>query len=598
LPALASAGAPTLGPNCRNIVEFGTLLRSFRLTAGLSQEALAERAGLSAHGVSALERGYRRTPQRGTLALLASALALTDAQCHELEAAAARWVLLRDGTKAAVLVGPWPDAPATHLPLSLASFVGREREIGQIAALVLEHRMVTLTGSGGVGKTQTALHVAKTALGDGGDGAVCFAGLSPIGDPSLVPGAIASALRVEEVPNRPLIETLLEYLRDKALLLLLDNCEHVVARAATVAEELLAGCPRVRILATSREPLRFAGERTYRLPSLSIHGALELFCDRARAVDHRFALDDENAPAVAELCRRLDGIPLAIELAAARVNSLSITTLSKRLEDRFSILTGGWRTAPPRQQTMRAAIDWSYDSLSAPEQRAFERLSVFAGGCTLASAETVCAGDDVAAADIVTLIAALVDKSMVVADFDGVEPRYWLFESFRQYAREKLAASGEQQTVAQRHARAYLDLAERLEYSPEPADRFQLIAQRELDDWRAALQWALAQRHDVALGLRLAGVLRLTWSGVAVLEGRYWVRLALELVDKRTPSKVLARLYHADAMIAVRFLEYAAALASGESATKHYRVGGELLGVASAQRPRRRCKKRSRSRAA
>ena len=306
---------------------------------------------------------------------------------------------------------------------------------------------------------------------------------------------------------------------------------------------------------------------------------------------------------MAEICRRLDGIPLAIELAAARVNLFSRESARRRGSTiALSILTGGERTALPRQQTMRATIDWSYDLLSAPEQRVFERLSVFAGGCTLAGAETVCAGEDVAAADIVTLISSLVDKSMVVADFEGVEPRYWLFESFRQYAREKLAARGEQQTVAQRHALAYLDLAERLEYSPEPADRFQLIAQRELDDWRAALQWALAQRHDVALGLRLAGVLRLTWSGVAVLEGRYWVRLALELVDERTPSKVLARLYHADAMIAVRFLEYAAALASSESATTHYRVGGELPGwrvrrlslvwrlkrLGESQRPRRR----------
>ncbi|HEV3092532.1 MAG TPA: tetratricopeptide repeat protein [Candidatus Cybelea sp.] len=608
IAGLGPAGAPKLGPNCGSIVEnerrsggppeFGTLLRSFRLTAGLSQEALAERAGLSAHGVSALERGYRRTPQRGTLALLAGALALSDAQSRELEAAAARWVLLRDGAKASVLVGPWPDAPSSHLPLSLASFVGRGREVDQIAALVRQHRLVTLTGSGGVGKTQTALQVA-TALGEAAAGAVCFVGLSPVGDPSLVPVAIASALRVQEMPNRPLVETLLEHLRDKALLLMLDNCEHVVAQAATVAEALLAGCPQLRILATSREPLRFAGEHTYRLPSLSIpsreaaarlrasdaaaYGAIELFCDRARAVDHRFALGDENASAVAELCRKLDGIPLAIELAAARVNSLSIMALTERLEDRFRILTGGRRTALPRQQTMRAAIDWSYDSLSAPEQRVFERLSVFAGGCTLAGAEAVCAGGDVATADIANLISSLVDKSMVVADFDGTDPRYWLFESFRQYASEKLVASGERQAVAQRHARAYLDLAERLEYSPEPADRFQVIARRELDDWRAALQWTLAQRHDVALGQRLVGVLRLTWSGVAVLEGRHWVRLALDLVDERTPSKVLARLNHAATMIAVRLHEYAVALASGESAAEHYRIAGESLGVASAQ---------------
>ena len=328
--------------------DFGTLLRSFRITAGLSQAALAERAGMSAHGVSALEWGYRRTPQRGTLALLAGALALSDEQRRELENAAARWVLLRNGGRASVTVGPWPNTHGSNLPLSLASFVGRERELDDIGALVREHRLVTLTGSGGVGKTQTALQVA-TALGNAG--AVWFVGLAPISDPSLVPAAIASVLRVQQVPNRTLLEMLLEYLKNKTLLLILDNCEHVVTEAGTVAHALLADCPGVRILATSREPLRAAGEQTYRLPSLIIpsreaaarisatdaaaYGAIELFCDRARAIDHHFALSDDNAPAVAELCRRLDGIPLAIELAAARVNSLSITALVEKLEACF-----------------------------------------------------------------------------------------------------------------------------------------------------------------------------------------------------------------------------------------------------------------------
>ena len=207
---------------------------------------------MSAHGVSALERGYRRTPQRGTLALLAGALVLSDEQRQELEAAAARWVLLRDGVKGSVL-GPWPDKLSSNLPLSLASFVGRERELEEVMALVRDHRLVTLTGSGGVGKTQTALQVA-TARDNAG--AVWFVGLAPLSDPSLVPVAIASELRVQEVPNRPLLETLLAYLKNKTLLLILDNCEHLVTQAATVAHTLLAGCPRLRILATSREPLR------------------------------------------------------------------------------------------------------------------------------------------------------------------------------------------------------------------------------------------------------------------------------------------------------------------------------------------------------
>ncbi|MGB8910285.1 MAG: helix-turn-helix domain-containing protein [Candidatus Cybelea sp.] len=577
--------------------DFGTLLRSFRVNAGLSQEALAERAGMSAHGVSALEWGYRRTPQRGTLALLAGALALSNEQRRELENAAARWVLLRNGGRASVTVGLWPNTHGSNLPLSLASFVGRERELNDIGALVREHRLVTLTGSGGIGKTQTALQVA-TALSNAG--AVWFVGLAPISDPSLVPAAIASALHVQQVPNRPLLEMLLECLKNKTLLLILDNCEHVVTQAAMVVCSLLAGCPRIRILATSREPLRAAGEQTYRLPSLSIpsreaaarvsatdaaaYGAIELFCDRARAVDHHFALSDDNAPAVAEICRRLDGIPLAIELAAARVNSLSITALAEKLEDRFRVLTGGERTALPRQQTMRGTIDWSYDLLSAPEQRVFERLSIFAGGCTLTSAEAVCAGEEVARADVVNLISSLVDKSLIVADFDGIAPRYGLFESFRQYAREKLASCGEQEIVAHRHAVVCLELGEQLEcaYDTEPDEVWRALADEELDNWRAALRWALSDRGDVVLGQRLVGELNVLWRR-APLEGRHWVESALKLVDPQTPMKVLGRLSYAEAFVAHQLCEYKEELAASERAIARYRVACDSVGIARAQ---------------
>ena len=562
--------------------EFGTLLRSFRLTAGLSQEALAERAGMSAHGVSALEWGYRRTPQRGTLALLADALALSDEQRQALEAAAARWVLLRNGGKASVAVGPWPDTLSSNLPLSLATFVGRERELDEIATLVREHRLVTLTGSGGVGKTQTALHVA-TAVRDASP--AWFVGFAPISDPSLVPATIASALRVQEVPKRPLLETLTEYLKNKTLLLLLDNCEHVVTQATTVAGALLAECPGVRILATSREPLRAGGERVYRIPSLSSGDSVALFADRARAVDHRFALTGDNAPVVAELCRRLDGIPLAIELAAARVDSLSIPALVERLEARFRVLAGGERTALPRQQTMRATIDWSYDLLSAQEQRVFERLSIFAGGCTLSSAQAVCAGEDVAATVVFNLISSLSDKSMVIAEFDGLEPRYGLLESFRQYAREKLVDRGEQKAVAERHALEYLELAERFDraYNTEFEGVWREQSRRELDNWRTALQWALADRGDVLLGQRLAGELVFVWGSFASLEGWRWIELAVELSDERTPSRVIARLKVAEAAIAPLFGDLKALLASSESALAHYRDLGDELGIARAQ---------------
>ena len=562
--------------------EFGTLLRSFRLTVGLSQEALAERAGMSAHGIRALERGYRRTPQRGTLALLSGALALSDEQQQELEVAAARWVLLRVEGKASVTVGPWPDTPTSNLPLSLASFVGRERELSEIATLVRQHRLVTITGSGGVGKTQTALQVT-TAPSDAS--AAWFVGLAPLRDPSLVASAIASALRVQEAPNRPPLETLLEYLKHKTLLLILDNCEHVVMQAATVADALLANCPRVRILATSREPLRAVGERIYRIPSLSSGDSSALFSDRARAVDHRFALTDDNAPAVAELCRRLDGIPLAIELAAARVDSLSIAVLVERLEARFRVLAGGGRTALPRQQTMRATIDWSYDLLSASEQRVFERLSIFAGGCTPASAQAVCAGEDVATAEVFDLISSLVDKSVVVAEFDGIEPRYRLLESFRQYACEKLVDRGEERIVALRHAIACLDFAEWLsrEHESESDEIRVARARAEWDNWRATLEWALTNRGDVVLGQRLAGELYIVWSCIAPVEGRRWMALALSLVDEATPSSVIARLHEIDACAAWLFADWSAQLTSSEAALRLYRELGNDLGVGRTQ---------------
>ena len=248
---------------------------------------------MSSHGISALERGFRRTPQRGTLALLAAALALRNGQCREFEVAAARSLLLGGRSRASVTVGPWPDARTSNLPFAPTSFVGRERELDDISALLREYRVVTLTGAGGVGKTQTAFRVA-TAFGDAAESAVCFVDLAPIGDPALVTTAIATALGVQEVPNHPLLETLVAFLKNKTVLLVLDNCEHVIGAAAGCRDFLVRGCPNLRILATSREPLRAAGERAYRLPSLDDNDAVTLFADRAQAADAHFELTTET----------------------------------------------------------------------------------------------------------------------------------------------------------------------------------------------------------------------------------------------------------------------------------------------------------------
>ncbi|MFY9884906.1 MAG: hypothetical protein WAK15_09040, partial [Candidatus Cybelea sp.] len=337
----------------------------------------------------------------------------------------------------------------------------------------------------------------------------------------------------------------------------------------------------------------------YRLPSLSVpspeavhrvnasngrtYAAIVLFADRAQAVDHRLALTDANAPIVAEICRRLDGIPLAIELAAARVNALSLRALANRLDDRFCILTGS--VTPRRHQTMRATIDWSYDLLSPKEQRVLEVLSVFAGGCALVAAEAVCAGEEVAEGDVLDILSSLVDKSLLIAGTEGTEPRYRLLESFREYAREKLAMRGELDDALHRHALVFLELAEQLQlaFDSGPDEVWCTLVREELSNWRAALHWALTERGDVLLGQRLVGQLNVAWRTFARVEGRRWIALALELVDNRTPRSVLAGLAYCEATVSWQLREYQRSLTTCEDAITHYRTVGDSLGVAHAQ---------------
>jgi tetratricopeptide (TPR) repeat protein len=315
------------------------------------------------------------------------------------------------------------------------------------------------------------------------------------------------------------------------------------------------------------------------------YGAIVLFTDRARAVDHRFILTDENAPIVAGICQRLDGIPLAIELAAGRVNQLPVKSLAEKLDDRFRILTGGVRTALPRQQTMRAAIDWSYDLLAAREQRVFERLSVFAGGCDLAAAATVCGTEETAEADVFDVLSSLVDKSLLVANFDGGEPRYRLLESFREYASERLAERGEREIVAQLHARLYLEVAEQVDAAWETAGDlgWSEHLREELDNWRAALEWALAARGAITLGQHLVGALLNVWAFNAPLEGRRWIVSALDLADERTTASVFARISLASGAIASALDQGEIELASGEKALALYEELGDVFRITLSQ---------------
>lgn len=470
----------------------------------------------------------------------------------------------------------------TNLPLAASSFVGREADLAAIASLVRRSRLVTLSGAGGVGKTRAALEAGTALLDEFSDG-VWIAEFAALSDASLVPATIARALSLPQSPARAPLDTLLGYLKRKRLLLLLDNCEHVIDEVRAVTAALLRGCQDVRILATSREPLHIAGEERYRMPSLPLPSAVSLFANRAVAANRHFALADHTAH-VEEICRRLDGIPLAIELAAARANVLSPEHLARRLDERFRTLTAGDRSALPRHQTMRALIDWSYDLLPESERQLFRTLSIFAGSFTIQSCCDVYgdrATDELAMLDA---ISSLVDRSLVQAEPSEIGMRYRLLESMRQYAREKLRDAGEEDAAARGHAEASLALAERLDDAWEKTpDRAWLAqAEPELENFRAALVWAFGPRGDAGVGQRLAGALRWVWF-MASAEGRRWVHIAQERVDRDTPGAVAARLDLTEAQLDVTLVQYKASLAPGERAQAAFDALGDALHAAEAK---------------
>ena len=351
-------------------------------------------------------------------------------------------------------------APPRHnLPLQLTSFIGREHQIGEVGRLLDSARLVTLTGAGGCGKSRLSLEIAKARLPDHADG-VWWVELAPLDNPELVAQTVAYAVGLRDLSGRSIQEALIDYLRSRRALLILDNCEHLVAACASLAESLLRACPSLSILATSREVLSIPGETMYVVPSLEMPEpdhqppdalaaveSVRLFIERAAAVRPGYALTEENAPAVTQVCRRLDGIPLAIELAAARVEVLSAGQIARRLDDRFGLLTGGRRTALPRHQTLRAAIEWSHALLSEPERRLFARLAVFRGGWTVEAAEAVCACELLPRAGILDLLRRLVDKSLLITREAKGEMRYSRLETIREYAEEKLRESGELEQV-------------------------------------------------------------------------------------------------------------------------------------------------------
>ncbi|MBP7355167.1 MAG: tetratricopeptide repeat protein [Longilinea sp.] len=420
-----------------------------------------------------------------------------------------------------------------NLPTQLTSFVGRVRELKELQNRLSEQRLVTLIGPGGTGKTRLAIQAATEMLDHYADG-TWLVELAPVTEPAQVLRATAMTFGLRESEDRPLLQVLNDYLHGKNLLLILDNCEHVIDACASLAEALLEVNPQLHILASSREALGLTGENIFRVPSLEAPDprhlppweqfshceAVRLFAERAAAAQPEFELTPDNGPAVAQICQRLDGIPLAIELAAARVKVLSVEQIAARLDDRFRLLTGGSRTALPRQQTLRALIDWSYDLLNEAERVLFRRLAVFSGGWTLEAAETICSGSingqELAELEVLDLLTGLVNKSMVLTELRGGETRYRMLETIRQYTRDRLLESGESTACRNRHLQYYLNIAEQLE--PELWRDRQLAAlkrlDRENDNLRAALEWCLAEESgpNISAGLRIACTLPPYWG--------------------------------------------------------------------------------------
>ncbi len=436
-----------------------------------------------------------------------------------------------------------------NLPAQLTSFIGREAELAEVTGAVQSHRLVTLTGAGGTGKTRLSLQVAAGLLDAFPDG-VWFIELASLSDPDLIPHTILLTLRLNEQPGKPALQSLIEALAETTTLLILDNCEHLIEACARLTAALLAVAPRLHILASSREALGVGGEMAWHLPSLALPDprhlppldqfirfeAVRLFADRAALAQPHFLPTPDNAPAIAQICARLDGIPLAIELAAARVKTLSVEQIAARLDDRFRLLTGGSRTALPRQQTLRALIDWSYNLLSGPEKTLFRRLAVFVGGWTLEAAEGVCAFET-EALDVLDLLSHLVDKSLVIADDGAGAVRYRLLETTRQYALEVLLATNETGTCRDQHLGFFLTLAEAAEpalHGPQQAQWMARLA-REHDNLAAALEWSLsAEPH---FGLRMAGALTDYWDTHGHLsEGRKWLEATLAATASLPPT--------------------------------------------------------------
>jgi predicted ATPase/class 3 adenylate cyclase len=481
------------------------------------------------------------------------------------------------------------DASRNNLPTQLMPLIGREDVVEQIGELVSEHRLVTIVGTGGIGKTRTALGVAASLV-DRFPGGVWYVELAPVASGSQVAAQIAMDLGLRETPGRSVLETVQLWLLSRSALLLIDNCEQVVAEAAQAIDAILRRCPGTKILATSREPLGMYGEQVMRLPTLRVppavgtpasggatltaeealgYESVALFVERARAADPNFVLADAHASVVADICRRLDGIALAIELAASRVRMLTLPQLASKLDERFRLLTGGRREATPRQATLHAMITWSYELLEERERVVLERLGVFMANWSLEAAAEVCRDETLDEFETLDAIEALANKSLVAIEGDSDAKSYRLLESTRAFALLKLRERGAEREMRARHAAYALRVAATLDVGAleTPSAAWERQAIEASADLRAAIAWALHAENDVPLGILLVATLRWYWSGLAARDGQVEVRDALEAAQRTSaPRDVIARLELAAATIATVFADYPRQLAAAERA--------------------------------
>lgn len=571
-------------------VAFGALLRRFRLIASLSQAALAERAHLSTNAIAALERGRRGVPRPATVLLLADALRLGPVE---------RAALIDTAGAQRAGAAPPTDSAFPQVPTPLTSFVGRDQELAGVQQLLAATRLVTLTGFGGIGKTRLALEAARNVTGD-----VAFVELAAVATGSALPHAVASGLGVREQPGRPITDTLAAALRARPLLLVLDNCEHLVASCAQLADELLHACPDLNLLATSREPLGIGGEVVWQVPPLSLpepHSqptvaqvgaseAVRLFVERGRMLVHSFSLSENNARAIKDICRKLDGIPLAIELAAAWLPTLTPDQIAARLDDRFRLLgRPGSRTAEARHQTLRAVIDWSYDLLDRAEQRLLAQLSVFAGGWLLDAAEAVCgaSGQETGGQhpDMVEVLHGLVNKSLVLADPGPDGMRYRMLETIREYAADRRATHSGGDGTLERHRDWYLALGQRALASYWwGTDLLGWLERLERDraNFRAALTFS-ADRGDAEAGLRLAAGNWVLWGFRGPWqEGRDWIDRILALPNASTPSAARADALTVLGQLAFQQGDYSSAQVYLDEAVSLQRCVRDARGLAMA----------------